>query len=218
MFLVRKENAYLTLHELSAETAHNAPTCTQDGLESQFGGYLWVVTLRILQKLAINAQKNYRVKQLSWNALKMKPITHSTHSTWTWQLMRVDNSSFSSINFQVFHMSHNAENMQKWNKSLIAFFHTTQATVHLSLSTVTEVPNKFNDVCKRWSIKHIKSSPHYPQSNRVAELANGVEVYSTFDSSNVACKLSFHSNFWPFFSRCLNCASVSERSSEKLHI
>ncbi len=31
--------------------------------------------------------------------------------------------------------------------------------------------DEFDDFCKKWSIKHIKSSPHYPQSNGVAELA-----------------------------------------------
>jgi hypothetical protein len=29
----------------------------------------------------------------------------------------------------------------------------------------------FDDFCKRWSINHVKSSPHYPQSNGVAESA-----------------------------------------------
>jgi hypothetical protein len=29
---------------------------------------------------------------------------------------------------------------------------------------------KFDDFCKRWSINHVKSSPHYPQSNGIAEL------------------------------------------------
>ncbi len=31
--------------------------------------------------------------------------------------------------------------------------------------------DEFDNFCKKWSIKHIKSSPHYPQSNGVAELA-----------------------------------------------
>jgi hypothetical protein len=31
--------------------------------------------------------------------------------------------------------------------------------------------DEFDDFCKKWSIKHIKSSPHYPQSNGVAESA-----------------------------------------------
>jgi hypothetical protein len=29
--------------------------------------------------------------------------------------------------------------------------------------------DKFDNFCSKWSIKHIKSSPHYPQSNGVAE-------------------------------------------------
>jgi hypothetical protein len=29
--------------------------------------------------------------------------------------------------------------------------------------------DEFDDFCKTWSIKHVKSSPHYPQSNGVAE-------------------------------------------------
>jgi hypothetical protein len=31
--------------------------------------------------------------------------------------------------------------------------------------------DEFNEFCKKWSIKQVKSSPHYPQSNGVAELA-----------------------------------------------
>jgi hypothetical protein len=31
--------------------------------------------------------------------------------------------------------------------------------------------DEFVDFCKRWSINHVKSSPHYPQSNGIAESA-----------------------------------------------
>ncbi len=31
--------------------------------------------------------------------------------------------------------------------------------------------DEFDDFCKKWSINHIKSSPHYPQLNGVAESA-----------------------------------------------
>jgi hypothetical protein len=31
--------------------------------------------------------------------------------------------------------------------------------------------DKFDNFCKRWSINHVKSSPHYPQSNGEAESA-----------------------------------------------
>jgi hypothetical protein len=31
--------------------------------------------------------------------------------------------------------------------------------------------DELDDFCKRWSISHVKSSPHYPQSNGVVESA-----------------------------------------------
>jgi hypothetical protein len=34
-----------------------------------------------------------------------------------------------------------------------------------------QLKDKFDNFCKRWSIKQVKSIPHYPQSNGVAESA-----------------------------------------------
>jgi hypothetical protein len=54
---------------------------------------------------------------------------------------------------------------------------TKQVTDFITLFITTysdggpQFRDEFDDFCTKWSIKHIKSSPHYPQSNGVAESA-----------------------------------------------
>jgi hypothetical protein len=51
------------------------------------------------------------------------------------------------------------------------FISTFSAPVVIYSDRGPQFRDKFDDFCKKWSIKHIKSSPHYPQSNGVAESA-----------------------------------------------
>jgi hypothetical protein len=51
------------------------------------------------------------------------------------------------------------------------FITTYSAPVIIYSDGGPQFKDEFDDFCKKWSINHIKSSPHYPQSNGVAESA-----------------------------------------------
>ena len=52
-----------------------------------------------------------------------------------------------------------------------AFITTYSAPVFIYSDGGPQFRDEFDDFCKTWSITHVKSSPHYPQSNGVAESA-----------------------------------------------
>jgi hypothetical protein len=51
------------------------------------------------------------------------------------------------------------------------FISTYSTPVMINNNSGPQFRDEFDNFCKKWSIKHIKSSPHNPQSNRVAESA-----------------------------------------------
>ncbi len=60
----------------------------------------------------------------------------------------------------------------KHGTDFITLFITTySAPIVIYSNGGPQFRDEFDDFCKKWSIKHIKSSPHYPQSNGVAESA-----------------------------------------------
>jgi len=54
---------------------------------------------------------------------------------------------------------------------ITSFISNYSAPVTIYSDGGPQFKDEFDDFCKRWSIKHVKSSPHYPQSNGVAESA-----------------------------------------------